>query len=165
MGCGAGGLALEALERGAETATGVDLSTASIEAARRIAAERGVGARARFEVADGATVPLEPHDVVVLDKVFCCYADVDGLLESSLGASRLVYGFSVPASTGPRGALSRALMRMSNAWYRLRRRKFGSFRTYVHDVVALDTRVRAAGFEPVFSRRRFGWDLAVYRRG
>lgn len=164
VGCGAGGLVVEALERGAQTATGLDLSTASIEEARRIAPERGLAARATFRVADGATTILEPHDVVVLDKVFCCYADVDGLLGNSLGAARSAYGFSVPPSTGARGAVQRALAAVSNVWYRLRRSRFGTFRAYVHDVAALDARVRAAGFERVFSRRRFTWDVAVYRR-
>jgi len=164
VGCGAGGLVLETLERGAEAATGVDLSTASIEEARRIASERGLAARATFRVEDGALASLEPHDVVVLDKVFCCYEDVDALLRNSLGAARSVYGFSVPPSAGLRGAFQRALAAASNVWYRLRRSRFGSFRAYVHDVTALDAGVRAAGFEPLFSRRRFTWDLAVYRR-
>ncbi len=164
VGCGAGGLVLEALHRGAASATGVDLSTASIEQARGIAAERGLAARATFLVADGARTTLAPHDVVVLDKVFCCYADVDALLERSLGAARSVFGFTVPPSTGARGAIRRALAALSNAWYRLRPRRFGTFRTHVHDVGTIDARVRAAGFQPVFERRRFAWDVAVYRR-
>jgi SAM-dependent methyltransferase len=90
VGCGAGGLVMEALERGATSATGVDLSPASIDEARRIASERGLAARTRFEVANGASVRLEPHDVVVLDKVFCCDGDVEGLLRNSLDAERLV---------------------------------------------------------------------------
>jgi magnesium-protoporphyrin O-methyltransferase len=162
VGCGAGGLVLETLDRGAARATGVDLSSSSIEEARRISSERGLADRARFEVGDGASAILEPHDVVVLDKVFCCYPNVDGLLENSLAAARSVYAFSVPPSTGFRGGVRRALARLENAWYRLRRRKFGGFRTYVHDVAALDARVRAAGFTAVSSRRRLGWDLSVY---
>ena len=164
VGCGAGGLVLETLDRGAASATGVDLSRTSIEEARRISSDRGLASRARFEVADGASVSLAPHDVVVLDKVFCCYANVDGLLANSLAAARSVYAFSVPPSTGFRGGVRRTLSRAANGWFRLRRGKFGGFRSYVHDVAALDARVRAAGFAAVFSRRRFGWDLTVYVR-
>jgi SAM-dependent methyltransferase len=164
VGCGAGGLVLETLDRGAVSATGLDLSSESIGAARRIAAERGHADRARFEVADGASTALAPHDVVVLDKVFCCYPDVAGLLANSLSAARSVYAFSVPPSGGFRGGIRKAFARAANRWYRLRPRKFGGFQEYVHDVAALDARVRAAGFTAVFSRRRFGWDLAVYAR-
>lgn len=155
---------MECLDRGARAATGIDLSTAAIEEARRLSGERGLAERATFEVADGSTVTLTLHDVVVLDKVFCCYPDVDGLLANSLAAARSVYAFSIPPSAGLRGAVQRALTRIANGWYRLRRRKFGGFRTYVHDVAALDGGVRAAGFEPVASRRRLAWDIAVYSR-
>jgi len=164
VGCGAGGLIFETLERGADTATGVDLSSASIEEARRIASERGLAGRATFDVADGARTALDPHDVVVLDKVFCCYADVEALLRNSLAASRSVYGFATPPSAGVRGAVQRALAAIENAWYRVRRRRFGSFRTHIHDVGVLDARIRAAGFEPAYSHRRLGWDVLVYRR-
>jgi hypothetical protein len=51
-----------------------------------------------------------------------------------------------------------------NRWYRLRRKRFGRFRTHVHDVAALDARIRAAGFDRLVSRRRSAWDLAVYAR-
>lgn len=165
VGCGAGGLVFEALERGAETATGIDLSAAAIEQAHRISSERGLSERTTFRVADGSTVALAPHDVVVLDKVFCCFADADGLLSNSLSAAGSVYAFSLPPSTGFRGAVRRALASAANRWYRVRARKFGGFQTYVHDVRALDDRIRAAGFERLFTRRRFGWDLAVYARG
>jgi magnesium-protoporphyrin O-methyltransferase len=100
----------------------------------------------------------------VLDKVFCCYPDVDALLTNSLAAARSVYAFSVPPSAGFRGGIRKAFARAANTWHRLRRRKFAGFREHVHDVAALDARVRAAGFTAVFSRRRFAWDLAVYTR-
>ncbi len=164
VGCGAGGLVMEALERGASAATGVDLSLSSIEEARRISSERGLADRSRFEVANGASVPLEPHDVVVLDKVFCCDPDVERLLGNSLNAAREVYAFSVPPSSGFRGVVARVTSWIENVWYRLRRRKFRGFRTYVHDVGEMDARTREAGFDRFASRRRLGWDVAVYVR-
>jgi hypothetical protein len=36
---------------------------------------------------------------------------------------------------------------------------------FVHDIRAIDARVRAAGFRPLRrEHRRFAWDLAVYAR-
>ncbi|HEU4355992.1 MAG TPA: class I SAM-dependent methyltransferase [Actinomycetota bacterium] len=164
VGCGAGGLIFETLERGASTATGVDLSSMSVEQARRISRERGLEDRTTFAVGDGSSVPLDPHDVVVLDKVFCCFADADRLLANSLPAARSVYAFSVPPSSGIRGAIARGRVWIENLGYRLRPRRSGGFRARVHDVGKLDAGVRAAGFTPRFQRRRFGWDLAVYAR-
>jgi magnesium-protoporphyrin O-methyltransferase len=165
LGCGVGDVAIEAVRRGAASARGYDLSATSIAAARALATERGVGDRTTFEVGDGARVELAPADVVVLNRVFCCYPDVDALLERSLAAAGAVYAFTIPRSTGLAGRIARLQTRLGNAWYRLRAAKFRGFRVFVHDVGVIDARVRAAGFRPVRrEHRRLAWDLAVYAR-
>lgn len=164
LGCGTGGLAVESVARGARAASGVDLSTAMIAEARRLSEEAGTGDRTTFEVGDGAIVPLVPHDVVVLNKVFCCYPHVGALLENSLGAAHSVYAFAIPASRGVRGLLTRAVVGLENVVFRLRPSTFHGFRVFVHDARAIDAGVRAAGFEPRAARRRLGWDVAVYAR-
>lgn len=165
VGCGIGDLAVEAVRRGATGASGFDLSPKAIEQARELARRRGVADRTAFEVGDGARVDLPTSDVVVLNRVFCCYPHVDALLERSLDSAGTVYAFSVPRSTGLAGLIARVETAISNAWYRARESKFAGFRVFVHDVAAIDERVRAAGFAPVRrERRRFRWDLAVYAR-
>ncbi len=165
VGCGIGDLAIEAVTRGAALASGVELSPRAVEEARRLAAERHVADRTSFRLGDGSKVPLPPADVVVLNRVFCCYRDVDALLENSLTAARDVYAFTTPPSTGLPGAFVRFQTRLSNAWYRLRDRKFQGFRVFVHDVSMIDDRVRAAGFQPLRrGRRRVVWHMAVYVR-
>lgn len=165
LGCGIGDLAIEALGRGAATARGYDLSEKAIGEARRLADERGAGNRTAFEVGDAAEVDLPIADVVVLNRVFCCYPDVNALLERSLAAAGSVYGFTVPRSTGLVGLFGRVQTAMANLWFRLRRKKYVGFRTYIHDVDRIDARVRAAGFSPVRrEHRRIVWDLAVYAR-
>jgi magnesium-protoporphyrin O-methyltransferase len=166
LGCGIGDLSIEAVAAGAAGANGFDLSAKAIDAARDLARARGVADRTAFEVGDGSKVDLPSSDVVVLNRVFCCYPDVDGLLERSLAAARHVYAFTIPRSTGFAGAVARAQTRLANVWYRLRASKFGGFRVYVHDIRRIDARVRAAGFEPIRrEHRRIAWDLAVYARG
>lgn len=165
VGCGIGDLAIETVRRGAERASGFDLSGQSIARARRLAEERGVAGRTSFEVGDGSKVALPAADVVVLNRVVCCYPDVEGLLATTLAAAGSVYAFTAPPSRGVAGAVARGLVALSNAWYRLRDRKFRGFRTFVHDVDRIDERVRAAGFRPVRRElRRFAWELAVYAR-
>lgn len=165
LGCGIGDLAIETVRHGAASARGFDLSPKAIEEARRLAAERGVGDRTTFEVGDAAELDLPSADVVVLNRVFCCYPDVNALLERSLAAAGSVYAFTVPRSKGVAGAFGRVLTAVSNLWYRLRRKRYAGFRVYIHDVERIDTRVRAQGFVPVRREtRRFAWDLAVYAR-
>jgi magnesium-protoporphyrin O-methyltransferase len=166
LGCGIGDLAIEAVRRGATSARGFDLSRRAIDAARALARNRGVADRVAFEVGDGAKVDLPPSDVVVLNRVFCCYPDVQGLLDRSLAAAGSVYAFTIPRSTGLAGWIARVQTAISNAWYRLRASKFGGFRVYVHDIRSIDRRVRDAGFAPLRrEHRRVAWDLAVYARG
>jgi magnesium-protoporphyrin O-methyltransferase len=165
VGCGIGDLAIEAVRRGAARAFGVELSAKAVDEARRLAAERGVADRTSFQVGDGAEINLPSADVVVLNRVFCCYRDADALLENSLSAAGSIYAFTTPPSKGLGGAFVKLQSRFWNVWYRLRDRKFQGFRVFVHDVDRIDARVQAAGFRPIRSeRRRFVWHLAVYAR-
>jgi SAM-dependent methyltransferase len=165
VGCGIGDLAIETVARGASSATGFDLSAKAIDRARQLAATRGVADRTRFEVGDGATFELPPSDVVVLNRVVCCYRNADGLLDRTLRAAGSVFAYTAPVSDGATGRFNRVMTRLSNGWYRLRPKTFGSFRTFVHDLDTVDERVRRAGFRRMtHDRRRVVWDLAVYSR-
>jgi hypothetical protein len=151
------------LARGAARATGVDLGHGAIEDARALARDRSFEDRSTFQVGDAATLDLDSHDVVLLNRVLCCYPDVDALLDNSLSAARYVYAFTAPPSAGLVGTFSRAQTRIANAWFRIRDKKFRGFRAYVHDLKAIDRRVREAGFRPVVDgRRRLVWHLAIY---
>lgn len=165
LGCGTGDLALAALARGATRATGIDLGPGAIREAEALARERHLDARSSFAVGDAAHAPLSPHDVVVLNRVICCYPRVEALLENSLRAAERGFAFTAPISTGLTGLVSRAETRLANVWYRLRDRKFEGFRVYVHDLDEVDARIREAGFRPVVEgRRRLRWRLATYER-
>ena len=165
LGCGTGDLALATLARGATRATGIDLGPGAIEEARALARERLVEDRSTFDVGDAAKVRLDHHDVVLLNRVFCCYPNIDSLLDNSLSAALQVYAFTAPPSEGLAGKFSRAETRLANTWYRIRDKKFRGFRVHVHDLQAIDRRIRDAGFYLIAEgRRRMVWHLAVYER-
>lgn len=165
VGCGVGDLALGTLARGAVSADGIDLSEGAIEQARGLADERGFTERATFSVGDGAVEPLSRHDVVALNRVLCCYPSVDRLLTNSLGAAGAVYAYTAPVHDGPVGRINRINIRISNAWFRLRKKKFRGFQAFVHDLDAVDRAIVDAGFRQVHrSRERFMWLLVVFAR-
>lgn len=161
LGCGPGALSVNLLERGASRVTGVDLSPASIKAARRRAAERGVADRAVFVVGDGALAPLELHDWVVLDRVLCCYGDLGRLMDKSIAAAAVRYAFSVPLSSGVRGIVNRLLRSAENATNVLRGRPCPG---YGHDVREIEDRLRRAGFARVGAVTAGLWYLAIFER-
>lgn len=166
VGCGTGDLALGALARGAERATGVDLSPGGIGEARRLAEERGLSDKAAFAVGDGAEVSLEAHDVVTLNRVLCCYPRTERLLDNTLHAAGTVFAYTAPVDRGALGRFNRINVAISNRWFRIRRARFRGFQAFVHDLDAVDRRVEDAGFRPVHrSRERVIWQLAVFTRG
>ena len=161
LGCGRGGLLRQLLDAGAASATGLDLSEASIEDARRRFAEAGLADRVRLRVGDAAYAPVKSHDWVILDRVICCYPDVERLLANSIPAARQLYAFTVPPSRGWRGRLARILWGAERVLDRLRR---DSCRGYVHDVGLVERRLRDAGFRLRHQENHRLWHVAVYER-
>ena len=165
VGCGIGDLATEVVARGAVSGVGFDLSAKAIDEARKLAIARGVGDRMRFEVGDGAKLDLPAADIVVINRVVCCYPDTENLLERTLGAARSVFAITAPVSDGPTGWFNRFWNKVLNVGYRLRPKKYVGFRTFIHDLDRIDETIRAAGFRRVrHEHRRVVWDLAVYAR-
>ncbi len=100
LGCGAGGLSFELLKEGASSAIGFDLSPKMISAATELAHANGFDSQAKFQLGNGATNELPGSDVVVMDKVLCCYSEWRPLLKNAIEASRVMVGFTVPRDEG-----------------------------------------------------------------
>jgi SAM-dependent methyltransferase len=161
LGCGRGGLLLALTQAGAASATGVDLSTASIDAARNRFEQAQLSDRVRLSVGDAARVPLESHDWVILDRVMCCYPDIERLLANTLPAARRLYAFTVPSSRGWRGVIARLEEWLENAWNSLRGRPCPG---YVHDLGLIERRLTSAGFRLRHRDHQRLWHLAIYER-
>lgn len=165
VGCGTGDLALAALGHGARTVSGLDLGAGAIENARALADERGLAERAAFQVGDGSQAALPKSDVVVLNRVVCCYPSADALLANTLGAAGSVFAITAPVDRGLMGLFNRIFCWLENGWYAIRARKFRGFRVFVHDLAVIEAHIVGAGFLPrARQRRRLVWDLRVYER-
>lgn len=160
-GCGRGGLLLQLVQAGAAHATGVDLSSAGIDAARNRFDQAQLSDRADFSVGDAARIPLHVHDWVILDRVICCYPDVERLLANTLPAARQLYAFTVPTSRGWRGIIARLEGWFENAWNTLRRQPCPGF---VHDLDLIEERLATAGFQLRHHERERLWHIAIYER-
>lgn len=76
------------VKRGARKAYGLDLSPKMIDEAKKLAQELRLEEKVSFEIGDGAKGRLPQSDIVVLDKVICCYPDMNNLLSNSITACR-----------------------------------------------------------------------------
>ncbi len=165
VGCGVGDLMLAMLSHGASSGTGMDLGPGGIEEARKLAGSRDLSDRATFVVGDGSREPLEPADIVTLNRVLCCYPNADDLIENTTGAARSLFAFTAPVDRGLAGVYNRMMVWSANHWYALRRRKFRGFRVFVHDLEEVERTIRAAGFELAHAGRvRWTWRLAVFEK-
>jgi magnesium-protoporphyrin O-methyltransferase len=159
IGAGVGAVHLALLDSGAVAAVDVDGSPAYVAVARKEAERCGVAARVRYVTGDFVELAgqIEPADLVALDRVVCCYPDMDALVRLSVARATRRYGLVYPRDAGWIRAMSDA----HNAVARLFRRRF---RIWAHRTADVDGIVRAAGFVPRFERRTLFWQVVVYER-
>jgi methyltransferase family protein len=160
IGGGIGAIQQELLAGGAASATAVEASPAYLRAARSEAERRGTAARISYRAGDFVAIAadVEPADVVTLDRVICCYPDMESLVSRSADRARRVYGLVYPQDAW----WVRLGIRAGNVLLRLSRREF---RAHAHRTAAVDSVARAHGLEPAL-RRRVGpiWQVALYTR-
>jgi 2-polyprenyl-3-methyl-5-hydroxy-6-metoxy-1,4-benzoquinol methylase len=158
VGGGIGAIELELLAAGAERATNVELSGGYEGVAAELIAERGVETRVERRVGDFVTAELEPHDVVVMHRVVCCYPDVDALVGTAADHTRHVLLLTYPQD----GPALRLGFRALNLWLRL---SGCGFRAYVHRAARIAALAEEHGLRLEQAKRggRF-WESAVYRR-
>lgn len=159
VGGGIGAVHHELLSVGASTVVHVDASAPYIRAATEEAGRRGHLERVSFR--HGDFVALAPEvasaDIVTLDRVICCYPDMEQLVAASASRARTLYGAVYPRDKWP----IRAMFAAFNFFKRLRR---DAFRIYVHPTTGIDAAVRREGLAPHTVHDTLIWRVAVYRR-
>jgi SAM-dependent methyltransferase len=142
LGCGSGGFSIELLREGARTAIGFDLSRYMIDSATDLALANGLTDRAKFQVGNAASSELPASDIVIMDKVLCCYSDWKSLMKNAIGASRTIVGFIVPRDEGIAKVPFRLGVRIVNYFSRRK----GNILFYLHPLPLIDRTLRDSGF-------------------
>jgi SAM-dependent methyltransferase len=159
IGAGVGAIHHALLERGARRAVHVDISKDYIEAARMETERIGHTYRVRFVHGDFVEIAptIDTVDVVTLDRVICCYPDMESLVTRSAERARLLYGVVYPRD--------RRFVRIGIALMNLGKRLTGSaFRSYFHPPAAIDDVLRRVGFVRGSTQRTWFWEVVVYVR-
>jgi magnesium-protoporphyrin O-methyltransferase len=159
VGGGVGVVHHELLRAGAAAAMDVDASSAYVAAARTEAERQGHADRVRYLTGDVVALADEvgPADLVALDRVVCCYADVAALVGRTAALARVRYGLVYPRDTW----LGRVVVAVSNLQFRLSR---SSFRVYIHRQAKIDAILAAEGLVRRRHHETLGWQLALYER-
>lgn len=157
VGCGVGYLHQWLLCQGASRAVGVDLSEPLLVEAQTLADWQGVDHQVSYLQGDFTelTDHLPLADIVIMDKVVCCYPDARTLLNDA--AAHAVRGIAL---TYPRNHfLSRTVMRLLN---QLLDRLGSGFQTYLHDPLRIEEWLGEAGWIKHYQRQTLMWLTQVY---
>lgn len=157
IGGGVGAIPHELLASGVARAVLVEASTAYLTAAEEEASRRGYRERLRCYHGDFVDLAsaLAPADIVTLDRVICCYPDMEKLVAASVAKAKHTYALVYPRE--------RWIIRMGAALVNLfLRLRGGAFRTYVHPSNAVDAAVQRFGFRRSFYERTVLWQVVTY---
>ncbi len=159
VGGGVGAIQHELLSTGLAGAVSVDASSAYLAAASEEAQRQGHAERLQQHF--GNFVDLAPQieqaDIVTLDKVICCYHDVEQLVRLSSAKAKRIYAVVYPRYNW----LLRALPKLTSVYFRLRRTPF---RLFIHPTAMVEAIVEGNGLRRTFHRQSGFWQVAVFTR-
>ena len=159
IGCGVGGLHLILLQHGAASSVGIDIAEGMINHAKELACELGLESKARYYVGDFVAMngEIPESDVTILDKVVCCYENVEALMEKSVSKTRQTYALSFPGAN----PLIKFFFKTQILIGKLLR---FSFRPYWHDWERICAAIQSRGFREIYRNKTFLWSVRVYRK-
>ena len=159
IGCGVGSLHLTLLNEGAERAIGVDLSEGMLREAKRFADASGVAGHVQYVVGDFVQLSssIPESDITILDKVVCCYEDVENLVITATAKTKSTFALSHPKEN----FLMKSLFRGHTTLARMFR---WSFHPFWHNWAEVRSLILARGFELVYENATISWRVLVYKR-
>lgn len=159
VGGGIGVASLELLAGGVRNATLVDASPAYVREAEEEARRRNLSDRLSLVIGDFVSLAdgLQSADLVVLDRVVCCYPDYAALLEKAMSLCRHQLALSYPRDR----AFIRVVFWIENS---IRRLKRNEFRTFVHPPAEFERILEKGGFLRRSREGNWLWSVEVYAR-
>lgn len=160
VGCGIGDLTMELVKAGAANSVGVDVSEAYIETAKELRAKLGLEQSVEFEVMDFAENEgkIKKMDVVVSNRVICCYPDMQRFIQATAPHAKKFYGITYPVDH----YVMRFFTRILNWMNQFTRRR--GFRVYIHSQVEMRKHIETQGLRRIFNARKGLWVMDVFER-
>jgi len=159
VGGGIGVIGAELASNGLASLTMVDASPSYLEVAQNELGQRYRARAAEFIQGDFAAIAdtLGDADIVTLDRVVCCYPEMETLLGRAAAKTRQILAFTYPRDRW----YVRIFVSLENFFQWLKRSKF---RAFVHSPERMGAVLEAAEFLHAKRRETLTWVLDVYRR-
>ncbi len=159
IGGGIGALQIELLRAGAARAVNVELSAEWEDAAQALLREAGLETKVERWVGDAVAreAELEAADIVVMERVVCCYPDAEALVGVAADRARKLLVMSFPRDRW----WNRLVARVSNLVCRARRI---AFRSYVHSESRIERTAEVRGLRLAFDQGGPIWRVVAFER-
>ena len=159
VGGGIGAIEIELLRAGAARAVNVELTPTYEEAAAGLLQAIGLAERVERRLLDFAEAGGEvaPADIVVLNRVICCYPDMPRLAGAAAGHARRTLALSFPNDRW----WTRLALGLGNVALRAMRREF---RVYAHPPRQVVATVEGHGLRVTGGRRGVFWQVVAFER-
>jgi magnesium-protoporphyrin O-methyltransferase len=159
VGGGVGAVQIELLRAGASRATSVELTPTYEAAAAELLEERGLRDRVERRVVDFVAVAeeIDAADMVVMNRVVCCYADMPLLVARAADRTRGVLVMTFPKHR----AWTRAVVALLNLTLRLARREF---KVFVRPSERIRGAAEARGLRTLVDRAGVFWETVALVR-
>jgi Methyltransferase domain len=159
IGGGLGAIQHEMLSAGVQHATDVDASNAYINASKTESARRGYAGQVDYRHGNFVDLAADilPADIVTLNRVICCYPDMQKMVSLSVSRADKLYGLVYPRDVW----WTKIGLAIQNFVLRLQRSRF---RTYLHPTEAVEALIKGNGFKRRFYKETFIWQIAVFSR-
>ena len=159
VGGGIGAIQIELLKAGASRAVSIELTPTYEDVAADLLRDRGLTDRVERRVMDFAQASgqVDGADVVIMNRVICCYPDMPRLAGAAADHARQLLVMSYPTGAW----WMRAGLAVTNFMLWLLRREFHVFVHPPKEIIATATR---RGLEPVLDQQGALWTVAAMRR-
>jgi magnesium-protoporphyrin O-methyltransferase len=159
IGGGIGAIQIELLKAGLARAVSVELTPSYETSAAELLREAGLQDRVERRVMDfvDAAAEVAAADIVVMNRVVCCYPDLPRLEGAAAEHARRTLVMSFPKERW----WTRAVVWMANVGMAMTRREF---RIFLHPVALIWATGEAHGLKRAVSRPGMFWEIAAMQR-
>jgi magnesium-protoporphyrin O-methyltransferase len=159
IGCGLGSIGMELIESGLTDVENVEASSSFLESAKTESKKRNLIDKMKFTYGDFVKISesVSPADIVTLDKVICCYDELEPLVKLSCERTLEYYGVIYPRESW----WAKAVIGFDNI---LRKIKGNTFRVFIYPTKEIDNIIKGQGLRRVFYKAMMVWQIVIYSR-
>ena len=159
IGCGAGGMLISLLQKGASKAIGVDASEGMLEFAKQFTRDAKLENKIEFRHGDFSQQAhaIPQSDVTILDKVLCCDENPKTLIELSTQKAKEIYAVSFPKDS----LFTRFVVKSGILLTKLFKMKFTPF---YHEPKQLQQWIESQRFQLVYTNSAIIMQVLVFKR-